>query len=324
MPGAMRLRLAGLLLWLVLPVLATTRHSLPLQPHYFLVLVPVPALLVGMLCQWLLARRARLWLGVVLAGLAAVLLVQVLTVARLLGFVATQYEPCYGAPVRLTQDIARQAVVLGSTGGATRASIENEDGDADSIAYLVRGAMPNVDLAGVGAIGIGARAALPAPATGAQSTSTAPTTGAQAASTAPATSGSVLDAVQPVGLSFEPGVQAGSASVSDDPLQGGRVRVGLTWQVDASSTWSRPVVWQVTLTNAQGQVVQRASGIDHVPAAMAGEHVLSWFTLDTPREIGPGPYQTHLRLIDADRGQPIGDEWSSAGLAIRQTARCRG
>jgi hypothetical protein len=82
-------------------------------------------------------------------------------------------------------------------------------------------------------------------------------------------------------------------------------------------------VWDVRLSNVDGQIVHRASGIDHVPAAMAGERVLSWFTLDTPREIGPGPYQIHLRLLDADRGQLLGSEWTSAPFAIRQTARCR-
>jgi hypothetical protein len=297
---ASRVRLVGLLVWLVLPVLATTRHSLPLQPHYYLVLVPVPALLVGFLCQWLAARGARVALGVVLAGLTAVLLVQVATVVRLLDFVATDYEPCYGAPVRLTEDVARQAVAFGAAGGATRASVENEDGDADSIAYLLRGAFPRVDLAGVGPIGIGA--------------SSPPS---------PAAAGRVLEAAQSVGLSFEPGVAVGTASVSDDPLQGGRVRVALAWQVDAASTWSRPLVWDVSLSNADRQVVQRASGIDHMPAAMAGERVLSWFTLDTPREIGAGPYQVQVRLVDADRGQSFEPTWVSGPFAIRQTARCR-
>jgi hypothetical protein len=130
--------------------------------------------------------------------------------------------------------------------------------------------------------------------------------------------------VPPLGLSFEPGVEATGASVSDDPLQGGRVRVALNWQVDGASSWARPLVWEARLSNADGQIVQRASGIDHIPASMAGEHVLSWFTLDTPREIGPGPYQVHLRLLDADRGAAVGDEWTSALFAIHQTARCRG
>jgi hypothetical protein len=297
---AQRIRLTGLLVWLVLPVLLTTRHSLPLQPHYYLILVPAPALLIGFLCQSLLARLGRWGSSFVLAALAVVLVVQVASIGRLLEFVATQYEPCYGAPVRLTQDIGAQAVAFGAAGGATRVSIENEDGDADSIGYLLRGAFPLVDLAGVGPIGIGFQDSAAEPS-----------------------GRSVLDAVQAVGLSFEPGLAATAASVSDDPLQGGRVRVALNWQVEASSSWARPLVWEVRLVNAGGEVVQRASGIDHIPASMGGEHVLSWFTLDTPREIGPGPYQVHLRLLDADRGQPVGSEWLSGPFAIHQTARCR-
>jgi hypothetical protein len=296
-----RVRLLGLLIWLVLPVLATTRHGLPLQPHYYLVLVPIPALLIGVLCQWLLARLGKWAASGALIALAVVVVVQVATIQRLLDFVATRYEPCYGAPVRLTEDIAQQAVAFGAAGGATRASVENEDGDADSIAYLVRGAFPRVDLAGVGAIGIGSQHPAADPS-----------------------GRSVLDPRQSLGLRFDPGVQATAASASDDPLQGGRVRVALNWQVDASSSWARPLVWDVRLSNADGQVVHHASGIDHVPASMTGEQVLSWFTLDTPREIGPGPYQVHLRLLDADRGQPIGEEWVSAPFAIHQTARCRG
>jgi hypothetical protein len=301
-----RIRLAGLLVWLMLPVLATTRHSLPLQPHYYLALLPVPFLLIGMLCQWLLALRlraplVRVLLGVALAAVGVVVGVQVVAVARLLEYVATRYEPCYGAPLRLTEDIGRQAIAFGAAGEASRASVENEDGDADSIAYLLRGAFPRVDLAGVGPIGLGPEQ-----------------------STARPSGRSVLDARQSVDLRYGPGVEAAAASVSDDPLQGGRVRVALDWRVDATSAWARPLVWEVRLSNADDQVVQRASGIDHVPTAMRGEHVLSWFTLDTPREIGPGPYQVHLRLIDADRGASIGDEWTSAAFAINQTARCRG
>jgi hypothetical protein len=245
-------------------------------------------------------RLVRTLAGLAVSAVVLVGGVQVVAVGRLLEYVATQYEPCYGAPLRLTEDVARQATSFGALGGATRASIENEDGDADSVAYLLRGAFPQVDLAGVGPIGIGARGS-----------------DVQAA-------GSVVDARQPVALSFEPGVQTTAASVSDDALQGGRVRLALDWQVEASSTWARPLVWEVRLSNTEGQIIQRASGIDHIPSAIPGEHVLSWFTLDTPREIGPGPYQAHLRLLDADRGAAVGDEWVSAPFAIHQTARCRG
>jgi hypothetical protein len=102
------------------------------------------------------------------------------------------------------------------------------------------------------------------------------------------------------------------------------VRVAAAWQVDADAPAARPVVWQVQLTSAQGQVVHGASGIDHVPSARRGEHVLSWFTLDTPRELGAGPYRVQLRLIDADRGAPIGAEWLSPPFDITPTPRCRG
>jgi hypothetical protein len=118
-----RIRLVGLLVWLVLPVLATTRHSLPLQPHYYLILVPAPALLIGFLCQWLLARLGRWASSTVLTGVAVVLAVQVATVGRLLEFVDSKYEPCYGAPVRLTEDIAQQARSRISCAARSRALI---------------------------------------------------------------------------------------------------------------------------------------------------------------------------------------------------------
>ena len=111
------------------------------------------------------------------------------------------------------------------------------------------------------------------------------------------------------------------------------MRFALDWLVDETTSWARPLVWEVRVTNAAGQVVQQASGIDHIPTSLPGEHVLSWFTLDTPREIGPGPYQARLRLIDADRGVPLAfvgaekstaDEWTSLPFSIGQTPRCRG
>jgi hypothetical protein len=133
----------------------------------------------------------------------------------------------------------------------------------------------------------------------------------------------VLDAAVAVDLTYAPGVRLTRASASDDPLQGGRVRVATIWHVDDAASFGRPLVWQVQLTNSADQVVHRASGMDHVPASLHGQSMLSWFTLDTPREIGPAPYQVHLRLVEADRGAQIGDEWVSPPFGVTQTARCR-
>ena len=125
------------------------------------------------------------------------------------------------------------------------------------------------------------------------------------------------------------------ASISDDPLQGGRVRLALDWSVDASASSNRPLVWDVSLYDSNGRLViaPERSGLDHVPASLAGERVLSVFTIDTPRDLGPGPHRERVRLIDAYTPGPLtftgpngeqGTDWLTEPVTIHPTPRCFG
>ena len=100
--------------WLSLPVLIQSRHSLPIYPHYFIILYPVPFMLVGLLYARLSAVAPALLSRVgqpVLIGFAVVTaaLQSVQTIA-LQEFVATRATPGgYGVPVAMLEQIASEA-----------------------------------------------------------------------------------------------------------------------------------------------------------------------------------------------------------------------
>ena len=89
--------------WLVVPALLQSRHSLPIFPHYFVILYPVPFVLAGLLVSRLSSARimrVRAVSGLV-AGLAAIVAgVQSAQTLSLQQFVASRATPGgYGAPL---------------------------------------------------------------------------------------------------------------------------------------------------------------------------------------------------------------------------------
>jgi 4-amino-4-deoxy-L-arabinose transferase-like glycosyltransferase len=96
---------AGLLVALAIlfPILAFTRHSTPVYPHYFILLYPWPFVLVGMLID-----RLRRWR---VAGIVLVIaLAQMYGYFSITHFVAGRATPNgYGTPVGLTLNAVRAA-----------------------------------------------------------------------------------------------------------------------------------------------------------------------------------------------------------------------
>ena len=107
-----------MLTWLAVPVLVQSRHSLPVYPHYFIVLYPAPFLLAG----WLIRRVATLKAGVLaLAGLAGVVVLAALQSAQsiaLQNFIAARATPgAFGVPVEMLLDAADQVAQLSRSQG---------------------------------------------------------------------------------------------------------------------------------------------------------------------------------------------------------------
>jgi hypothetical protein len=191
-----------------------------------------------------------------------------------------------------------------------------EVGEADDvpIAYLIRPYIPTIDLAEMGPFGLGK----PMP---------------ELASALPAPSGPILESLQTVDLTYPGGVHLVRASLSDDPLQGGRLRLLLDWSIDASVVSNQPLVWHVAVQDANGQLVMAPdhSGVDHFPSALRGQRLLSMFTLDTPRELGVSPHRAQVTLIDAYTSTALayrgpnaesGTDWLTPPVTIHPSARC--
>ena len=284
-----RLRLGGLLLWLLLPVLLMVRHSLPLQAHYFLALYPAPFLLIGAACAWLFRARRGLVMNVAQVGvasaLAVIVAIQGAAVFRSLQYVASTQDACFGPLLPTARAAEREIVELGNRTASSRAAVELPAADSLPLAYLLRSDFPAVDLAGSGDIGLGSRSA---------SASTWPSTQA----TSP-----ILTTVQTDDLDYSTGVKVQQVAYSDQPRSDQRVTLAITWLVQPDAISTHAFVWDVALVDAAGNTVFRKSGVDHILATLRGQQIVSWLTLDPtqtdPGVLVPGTYHLRLQLIDA-------------------------
>jgi hypothetical protein len=287
----------------------TIRHRLTLHPHYFAMLFPAPFLLIGAATQWTMFRV----LGRAILGAAAVtVVVSVIAIIGLLTNLATGYEPCFGAPMRVTKTTAAELVEFATMSGSSHVAMEVGEADDVALTYLVRPSFPTLEVAGMGPFGLGQ---------------------ARPGGSLPSPAGTLRDAAQRLDLTYPGGIHVGRATFVDDPLQGGRVRLALDWSVDESAARSRPLVWDVALYDANGRrvVAPERSGLDHVPTELRGQHIISWFSIDTPRDLGPGPHREQVRLIDADTSTPLpftgpdgsqDQAWLTGPLDIHPTPRC--
>ena len=299
-------RLAGLLLWLLLPALLTIRHGIPLYDHYFLFVPPAGALLIAVGFQWLAdrpGRRLRPILGLGLAGLVASASIQTVLVLRQLDYVAAGYAPDYGPPLAQSEAVAREVERFGASSGSQQLSVELE-GDSEPIAYLARPFFPTLDLVKVGPVGLGP-----------QLTSALPVADQRLP-------GAVLGPLEALDLHYADGVVALFASDSSGAAPGQPVALAMSWVMDDSARAAGDsVVWEVSADDPAGHEVARDAGVAHDAVSISpGEVVLSWFRLETPPGAPPGPYQLHVRRVDRANGQtlPFVDGGGATGLEWTQ------
>jgi len=104
--------------WLLIPIMVQLNHRTPLFVHYFIVVLPVPFMLIGYLIGRLPDRR---WLQVISGVLIAVIVVaQAYQVLTLQQFVASRPTPgAMGIPIGYYEQLANEAKdALQQTGGA--------------------------------------------------------------------------------------------------------------------------------------------------------------------------------------------------------------
>ena len=124
--------LAVLLVWVTLPVLLQLRPPRPLQPHYLLVLYPVPFMLMGIAADRILANaRPRLTRLALAGALLAIVGWQIHTTVQFTEFVAAHdtSDGGYGPPVRAGIAAAAGAREALRTGGAGDVIVVAEGGD---------------------------------------------------------------------------------------------------------------------------------------------------------------------------------------------------
>ena len=123
-----------LLTWLGLPTLLQSRHSLPLYPHYFIILYPVPFLFIGRvvsrLDSTLFERRAapgKILRGAVIGLVVGIALLQSTQSIALQTFVASRATPGgFGVPIETTIHIADEAIAAIQAGSGSEALIYSE------------------------------------------------------------------------------------------------------------------------------------------------------------------------------------------------------
>ncbi|MGH2468546.1 MAG: ArnT family glycosyltransferase, partial [Chloroflexota bacterium] len=135
-------RYALLLLFVLLPVGLTVRHSVGVEIHYFAFLLPGLFLLGGLSLQALVQRWPAA-LPAVTAGLAALLLVQLLSFRYFLSFLQSHdVSTAYGVPLAYQQQVVREATELAA---GDRIVVATADRDQlQTSRYLLQG-QPNLE-----------------------------------------------------------------------------------------------------------------------------------------------------------------------------------
>jgi hypothetical protein len=311
-----RLRAAGLLLWVLLPMLLTIVRTIPFYDYYFLYVLPAGALLIGLGIQMLgdlvRSRRAgRVLVGGALAAIIGVATLQSIIVVRQLGYVSDAYVMIYGPPLRAAEQTTRELIDLLNQGGGRELSVETDDVNDVAIGYLARPYVPEVQVAPRRRGPWNVDFDLPNQSGGAP----------YVLSSAPQ-----LTAPEPLDVSYADGARALSASTTRLLSPGESVGLALTWTVDHHSPQplTPRVVWEMSLYDPSGREVRRVAGLAHDWAQLAdGDVVVSWITASTEREAADGVYQVHVNRLDPVTRKPLpatgaGAEWSSGTVEIRR------
>ncbi len=312
----LRLRAAGLLLWVVLPMLSTIWHSIPLYDYYFLFVLPAGALLIGLgihtLGQLALSRRAvRLLVGAALAATIGVAAIQSVIVLRQLGYVTNAYVVTYGPPLEAAEQTTRELIDQVNRSGARELSVEIDDVNDVAIGYLARPYVPEVQVVARRRGPWDVDFDLP------NQSGRVP----YALTAAPQ-----LTAPQALDVSYADGVKAVSEATTRVVTPGESVGLALTWTVDhhAPEPLTSRLVWELSLYDPSGHEFRRIAGLPHDWAPLAdGEVVVSWITVATPPEAAEGVYQVHVDRLDPLTRKAVpsvgsGPEWSAGTVEVRR------
>jgi hypothetical protein len=312
----LRLRAAGLLAWVLLPMLLTIRHTIPLYDYYYLFVLPAGALLIGLGIHELAAlcwsrRGGRILVGGALAAIIGVAAIQSVMVLRELDYVANAYVPKYGPPLDAAEYMTRELLDLIDQGGARALSVEIDDVNDVAIGYLARSYVPEVQVAPRRRGPWNVDFDLPG-----QSSNVPYLLAASPLLSAPA----------PLDVSYADGVKVLSAATTRSVTPGESVGLALSWTIDhpPAEPLTNRLLWEISLYDSSAHEVGRQAGLPHDWSDLsAGEVVVSWFTLPLAREAAEGQYQVHVRRLDPVTRSPLptngsGAEWSSGAVEVRK------
>jgi hypothetical protein len=313
---ALRLRAAGLLVWVLLPMLLTIRHSIPLYDYYFLFVLPAGALLIGLgihtLADLAMFRRAgRIFDGALLVALLCVATLQSVIVLRQLGYLANGYVVTYGPPVVAGEQTTRELLDLVNRGGGRELSVETDDVNDVAIGYLARPYVPEVQVAPRRRGPWNVDFDLP----------NAPGGAPYAYAAEPQ-----LTVPRSVDVSYADGVKVLSQSTTRVASPGESVGLALSWTFDhhVNEPLTNRVVWEMSVYDPSGREIRRVAGLAHDPAQLAdGDVVVSWITASPDREAAEGVYQVHANRLDPISRKPVppssgNAEWSAGAVEVRR------
>jgi hypothetical protein len=310
-----RVRAAGLLLWVLLPMLLTMWHPIPLYDYYYLFVLPAGALLIGLGFQLLgdlnVSRRVgRLLVGAALAATIVVASIQSVIVLRQLEYLTHAYVMYYGPPLETVEHTTRELIDLMNHGGSRQLLVEIDDVNDVAIAYLARPYIPAVQVVARRRGPWNVDFDLPNQSDSAPYTPTDPPR---------------LTAPESLDVSYADGARILSASTTRVVTPGESVGLALTWTLDhhSSEPLTNRLLWEVSLYDASAQEVRRIAGMPHDWAQLAeGELVTSWITASTTPDFGEGVYQVHVDRLDPQTRERIlaidgGEEWSAGTVEFR-------
>jgi 4-amino-4-deoxy-L-arabinose transferase-like glycosyltransferase len=339
--------------WLVMPALFQTRHGVPIAPHYFTTVFPVPFMLVG----WLVAQTRRLperfgvsvhRLLLVLVGVIAV--VQTYEITALLRFVETHdTRRGYGTPVSYSVQAARTATRLGREMGSAEVILLSE-GDEPRMYEMP--AVADVLLYAYPHRATDIRTALIFPATpvvywatfdmSPGETLLATFTDELTEERIPLREGlrsyrfyrwpggrptlPALNSIEP-SPTWANGVRLIGYVVEGEAQPGAVLNWTLVWQPTRTPTEDTYYHWFNHLTSAAGEFQSQQDGPSVLPAYWrAGDTILNWFQIPIPADAQSGAYTLrvgmyayptlqNVSVLDETGGQTVG-EWIELGPII--------
>jgi hypothetical protein len=315
--AAYRVRAAGLLVWVLVPMLLTIWHPMPLYDYYYLFVLPAGALLIGLgvhtLGQLGLSQSAgRLLVGAALTATIVVAGLQSILVVRQLGYLTSGYVVTYGPPLGVAEQTTRELLDLVNRSGGRELSVEIDDVNDASIGYLARPYVPEVQVAPRRRGPWDVDFDLPNQSGGAP----------YAVSAAP-----LLSAPEALGASYADGIKPLSASTIRVVSPGGFVGLALAWSLNHRSPeqLTNRLVWELSVYDPAGHEVRRVAGLPHDWAQLGdGETVVSWITVSLDRDAAEGIYQMHVNRLDPVTRKAVpasgaDAEWSAGTVEVRKS-----